>query len=218
MIKRSSKSIPITLMMAAVALLSLLLLSIQVGHAWFTISHYNGIKIMVQLNEMKLELYQTINDQKILINKTKENLNSDEPSYITLEKDWIVADEFNKLELSLVTDDDGAGTYLRYKLEIFAVSVEFNNETSKYEKVETPIDVIVECSESFVKDGNYYCYGTADAEGNLTDSTMFEKTGEEAVEVSLLTGFIVPYSSYMELEGSESVKIILTIEGSDTKY
>ena len=208
----------INLFTVVTLLLTLLISSIGVAHAWFVTSHEKGLQIIMKLGEMKVSLYQKVAGQDVLIKTNKKNATDDEPSYITLEKEEIIPDETNNLILILENDDIGAGTYLRFKFEIFTQKVKYDEASQKYIKDEINIPLNLICGEGVVKSGDYYYYGIADGEGNLTDSTFFEKTSEDPVRLTLMNGFIVPYSSFNLLEGSETVKLVLTIEGSSVKY
>ena len=208
----------INVLLAAVIMLSLFVGSIGVGNAWFIASHNKGIQIVMNLSGMNLSLYQRVGNSEVLLNTNQKNEDSETPSYVTLQNNEILPDVDNNLTLILENSDEGAGTYLRFKLQLIAQGVQYNEEQQKYVKKETVIPINLTLGAGIVESGEYYYYGTADGEGNLTDSTFFEKTEETPARLTLLTTFIVPFSSFQLLEGSETVKLVLSIEGSSVKF
>lgn len=218
MVTRFKRDGKFNILFIATLLLALLVASVGVANAWFVASHRKGLQIIMQLGQMKILLYQEVSGNEILIKTNGDNAKEDDPTYITLEKEEIVPDEENELKLILENDDLGSGTYLRFKFEIYTQQVRYDDAQQKYVKHEVKVPVNVMLGDSIVKSGDYYYYGTVDNEGNLTDSIFFEKTSDDPVRLTLMTGFEVPYSSFDLLEGSETVKLVLNIEGSNVKY
>ena len=217
MIKRDRFSL-IYLLLTVVITLSLFVSSVSFVNAWFITSHNKGIQIVINLSDMNLSLYQKFGNVETLLNTNKENVGAETPSYITLSNNEIVPDVENELNLILENSDAGSGIYLRYSLKLIAQGVEFDQQSQRYVKKETIIPIELNLGDGIVENNDYYYYGIVDENGNLTDSTFFEKVGDTAARLTLLTGFTVPYSSFKQMEGSETLKLVLSVEGSNVKF
>ena len=199
MIKKT-KNISINILVVLFVLLSLLCISVGVGHAWFTTNQNRGVQVVVRVNEYNLVLYQVTNNSETESSKVdytyKKNDREGSSNYIVL-KDALLADEFNDLKLKVKNEDAGAGVYIKYQIKLFALTANA--------KTEIPIDVTL--GENFELKNNYFYY---------VDTSSANKLLSNSNEVILLTGFTVPYSSFESFQGGETVMLELTIECCET--
>lgn len=195
MIKRK-QNISINILAVLVLLLSVLLLSIGVGNAWFTSSQDKGIKISVKVNEYNVSLYQvTTENQQDSLNEVytyRKNDREVTTKYITLSQ-MILPEEEIAIKFKLVNNDAGAAVYLRYSLNLYACTA----------SAETNIPINVILGEDFIQEGDYFYY--VDSQD---DYTTFAKTNETI----LCTGFTIPYSSFASFNGGETVRVELIIQ------
>ena len=195
MIKRK-QNVSINILAVLVLLLSVLLLSIGVGNAWFSSSQDKGIKISVKVNEFNVALYQviTVNQQETLneVYTYRKNDREATSKYITLTQ-MLQPEEEIDLKFKLVNNDAGSAVYLRYGLKLYACGVD--------EDTNIPINVAL--GEDFIQNGDYFYY---------VDSQDAYKTFAKTNEIILCTGFTVPYSSFSSLNGGETVRVELIIQ------
>ena len=195
MVKRK-QNISINILAVLVLLLSVLLLSIGVGNAWFTSSQDKGIKISIKVNEFNVALYQvtTVNQQENLdeVYTYRRNDREATSKYITLSQ-MLQPEEEIDFKFKLVNNDAGAAVYLRYSLNLYACSVD----------ADTNIPINVTLGEDFIQDGDYFYY---------VDSQDAYKTFAKTNETILCTGFTIPYSSFASFNGGETVRVELVIQ------
>lgn len=216
MIKKT-KAISINVLSVFVILICLCVGMVGSVNAWFTDTHKEGIQIVVDVGDLKLKVYQnSISDaNEIFTNETNKDNETDtnantSAQYVTLSGE-IVPDTPVGLTLILANKDAGsASMYVRYKFELY------KRGTASDVKIETIITGFTAQSSTqkgFVRneeDGYYYYKDTAGA------NTLFEKNKE----ATLLTSFTVPYSQFVDsngtmiLNGSETIYVKLVVDAS----
>ena len=213
MIKKSN-SISINILSVFVILISLLLVTITGTNAWFSTNQLNGVEIQVQINNLNLNVYQKElvennnykadeNGKKLLrwIPSHEQNLEFEtdddaktNAQYINLSGE-IKPDVNVPLTLVLMNEDLGQTTmHIRFKFELYVRGVDADSE------------IITEISgftapgakPGFVKanDGYYYYQNSSGVNQDFVGGTS----------VNLLTGFTVPYSSFVEEDGDMIIK------------
>ena len=157
---KKTKNISINILTAVVILLSLLLVATGVTNAWFTTDGTRKLKLVFNVGQLNVKLYQTIGEEEIEVftNSVNENAGNS-AKYITL-TDEILPDQVVDLNLKLKNEDKGAGVYIRYQFALYACGVE--------EDILIPIDIQLPENETVVKDGDYFYYTAinTDASGN----------------------------------------------------
>ena len=213
MIKKT-KPISINILSVFTILVSLLLSCVGITNAWFTSEKQNGVKIIVSVGAFQLNLYQDIDgeDTKILTNKDNETSTS--PQYVDI-GDKILPDTPIELDLTLINEDSGsAAMYVRYKFEVYARGV--NSDmlipcTIAGFTQQTETQVGFDLDES----NGYYYYKDTDGTNKL-----FTKGTSQ----TLMTTFTIPYSSFINSNGSLKlinsdtihIKVIIDASSSQT--
>ncbi|MBQ8615092.1 MAG: hypothetical protein IJ415_00805 [Clostridia bacterium] len=216
MIKRKS-SISINIISALIILVSLFIGIIGQTNAWFTAEHKNGVQIIVNVGDLKLNLYQKLSGATDLTPVYTYDENNKETTtekkYITLDKK-IIPDEQVDLELILKNEDAGsASMYLRFKFELYARGLEEDTLIPTTLVGTNPSFNYVEPVEGDVNSGYYY-YQDGD------ENILFTKDSS----VSLMTDFVVEYEDLFNDSGtllniaSETLYIKLTIDASITNW
>jgi hypothetical protein len=198
MIKKK-QNISINILAVVVLLFTVLLLSIGIGNAWFTSSQDRGIKISVKVSEYNVTLNQVIDGKNVEVYTYKKNEREEEKGnatkFITLSQMLMPEEDIN-LQFNLINNDNGAGVYLRYKLNVYACGVD----------EDTIVPINLNLGNDFIEDSGYYCY--AEGVGNYI---AFKKSDT----ITLCTSFAIPYSSFQAFDGGETVRMELIIECVD---
>jgi len=208
---KKSTTISINILSVFIILVCFCIGVVGYTNSWFSTTQKNGVQIIVDVGEMKLQLYQKLATQTNTIYTYDENQENGTTNYVVLD-DEIIPDVLTDLNLVLSNEDRGsASMFLRFKFELFVRGVSVDRSI--------PIEIEGfaqpgESSNGFVKrivDGETYYY-------YQNDNGTNEKFEKGATEISLLTGFKVTYdtvlnNSYLS-SGSESVYIKLTIDAS----
>ncbi|MBR6779353.1 MAG: hypothetical protein IKM43_04365 [Clostridia bacterium] len=192
----------INILTVMIALVCLLMPALGWTGAWFTATGYKAEFGYVTVGSMPIYLYQDkqVNSQTVKTKIDSNPVGNDTPSYLELSSQ-IQPDVLVNVNTLYVQNDD-AGTasyYIRFKFELFANG---RNDTP----VADSSVITFAGASSFTKNGQYYVSNTPIASGQYL--TMF-------------TGFTVPYACFVDSNGqpkfnAETVKIIITIEGSTT--
>lgn len=210
---KKSKSISINILSVFIILVCLLLSCVGFTNAWFTSESQNGVKIIVEIGTLKLNLYQNIEGTNTQILTNQDNLTSTSPQYVVL-NEVIGPDEEIELVLTLANEDTGsASMYLRYKFEIYARGT--NSDTL----IVSTIDGYSKQSSTqkgfvFNEDDGYYYYKDTSGE-----NTLFQKGTTERI----MESFTIPYNSFinddatLKLVNSETIYIKLTVDASSSK-
>ena len=122
MTKRNS-TISINIISALIILISIFVALVGNVNAWFTAEHKDGIQMIINIGDLKLNLYQRITGQEELneVYTYAENLKDTTTTkkYIDF-KGKVLPDGQNYIELILKNEDQGsAAMYLRFKFELY---------------------------------------------------------------------------------------------------
>ena len=244
MIKKT-KSISINIISAFIILICLFLGAVGNTNAWFTDTYKQGVVIEVDVGNLNLKVYQnSISTTNEIFDKTKNteyetdtntdgSLNTEtDPQYVTLSGE-IKPDTAINLKLILASEDKGSvSMYVRFKFELYARGVSADTKIegvtiSGYDTASSSISgndtvksdgSMKESQNGFVynsSDGYYYYQQPQTEEGFKTASNALFEKGE--IEV-MLTSFTVPYSAFVNSDGSfkfsnsDTVYIKLTIQ------
>lgn len=205
MMQKKTGSISISVMAVLIAL-TCLLLSLVVGtNSWFTSELNQVLYFDVKISSLSINVYKDSVATGNEVYTYSDNQSSGTDKYISLSKE-ILPDETNSLTLLMTNEDVGTElSYLRFKLELI--------ESSTEEVIPIEISGYTASSASangFAKNDGWFYYQKNGA------NVVFEKNAS----VTLLTSFVVPYSSFMgadgtiKLDGSETVKLVLTVQNS----
>lgn len=213
-------SISINIVSAFIILISLLLCVVGDTNAWFTSQHKEGVQIIVNVGDLKLNLYQKISASVTNPVYTYDDNNKDgvtDKKYVSL-SGKIIPDEQVDLELILKNEDKGSSAmYLRFRFELYARG---ENEdiliTTKL--VGTDAHFKYKEYEANNENSGYYYYKTA-ASGESVNA----KFAQNSTGISLMTDFVVEYDSLLDGQNltnisSETVYIKLTIDASITDW
>lgn len=203
--QKKTGSISISVMAVLIAL-TCLLLSLVVGtNSWFTSELNQVLYFDVKISSLSINVYKDSVATGNEVYTYSDNQSSGTDKYISLSKE-ILPDETNSLTLLMTNEDVGTElSYLRFKLELI--------ESSTEEVIPIEISGYTASSASangFAKNDGWFYYQKNGA------NVVFEKNAS----VTLLTSFVVPYSSFMgadgtiKLDGSETVKLVLTVQNS----
>lgn len=188
------KSLNLIQILSVILLINVCIAFIGTTNAWFTTSGYN-IMLDVQIGAINM---------KVLQDSTE--LDSENSSYITLNKE-ILPDEQNELNLNLKNKESAGceGYYVRYKIEFYASNT-----------ILTDAEIVGFAEQSsslagFVKDGDWFYYKN-------TAGDMEKYSG--GTNLSMMTGFIIPYSSFVTdgnfVLNADCLKIKVVVQGSTT--
>lgn len=198
--KRRAESISICFVAMLIVLTCLFMPLIGQSGAWFSAELNNLVYIDLQISSMNIKVYQNV------VSDTNEKLPLDEiegdRDYIDLGDRMIVPDEDVPLVLFMQDVDSGTEKiYIRCRLELI------NNQTNEA----IPIEI-----------NGYAPSSKTEAGFNLIDGWLrYQKNGQDVVfdsadPVCLLTSFKIYYNDFKVLNGSETVKFVLTIQSADT--
>ena len=196
---KNVKNISINILTVLIVLFTLLTLSISVGNAWFTSAENRGFYVIMDIGQLNLKLYQTIDSKEYEIFTNSKNEKQKTSNYVKLSGE-ILPEQFTDLNLTLKNEDEGIGTCIRFKFEVYACDNSGNS---------TLLPVNLTLGENIVQNGDYYCYGVNE------DSFTYTKFNKSESLV-LFTGFTLPFSSYEMVSSGETIKVALTIEAGNT--
>ena len=193
---RKQRSSPIIILSVAIVLMSLFLSVVGFSNSWFAVSmdstDTSGIRVELNISsQLAWNVYQRTDS-------TDRKLGED--SYIELSGE-IVPDTEYPVTLVLKEEDLSNNTaYLRYKIDF----VTHNGTTI------SPVTInLQENEENLVKDDDgYYYYRSNSANAELP----------KGAELILMESFSIPLETFDSLQNSESIKIVLTVEASDTAF
>ena len=195
--KRTSKSISITLILAFMLLACLLMQAVGVTGAWFTAG---GTKVVINIAGLGVKLYQDgveIDPE----DNTKQ-------TYLNLEGE-IAPDAQIPVNLTLSTSEP-SGVYVRYKFEVYALGQTATKITTTdigyLQYVEnTKIGFDIEAVS-----GYYYLYATNGQEAKLT---------RDMGAVSIMEKFSISSAQFENNNfNGETIKVIVTVECQDTAF
>ena len=207
MIKKR-KSISITIISALLLLTCLFAYLILPTNSWFSTSHSEGIKVTVKVAALNLNVYQdSVTSSNLLT--TLDDAEAETPRYINLPNGKVLPD--TAMDLKLIASNTSAGAvamYIRFKVQLYALTYSGNTlipcEVSRTTETENASSGTFELEN----DGYYY----------------FRNNGENvklAINASetLMEKIVIPQSSFnnngnMLIDGGETLKIVVTIEGS----
>ena len=213
MIKKTS-SISINVLSAFVILLCLLLGVVNPVNAWFTDSHKNGVKIVVDIGDLKLKVYQNSKATANEIFTNEDNVANETNQYVTLSGE-IKPDTAVGLTLILSNEDQGsASMYVRYKFELYrrtqTTDVLLTTNLAGF----TAQSTTQKGFKLNTTDGYYYYKDTTGA------NALFEKNAT----ATMMTSFTVPYSAFVDQNGTmlaadcDTVYIKLIIDASVANF
>ena len=219
MLKRKT-SISINIVSVLIILVSLFMCYVGKTNAWFTSMHKDGVEIIVNVGDLKLNLYQKFAEDDIRAVYTYKDNNKEgatEKKYISLSQKIIPGSPVN-LNLILKNEDQGsAAMFLRFKFELFA-----RGETEDT-LIPTKIDGMNEKFEykNYVENdvnSGYYYYKKSTAKES--ENGVF---AQNAQGLDLMTSFVVDYDKLFDGNSlthamSETVYIKLTIDASVTDW
>ena len=215
----NKKTISINILSVLLILVSLFVAIIGSTNSWFTSMHHNGVELNIFIGGMKYELYQVEGTPKVErevytydANKSNSMANK-ETSYVELE-DEIIPESPVGLELLLKNDEEASSTsmYLRFTFSVYVLGVEKDNclNSTTIAGYDEPTETI----PGFIKgEDNYYYLVLKNGTDSYKGTTFKGKT-----EVTLMTEFRIGLDEFLDLNGSESVRLELTIEASATDY
>jgi len=200
---RKSKTISINILSVSIILICLLLSCVGYTNAWFTSNKQDGVKIIVEVGSLKLNLYQNIGGENVRILSNKDDPDANANQYIVLnEDDGISPDEEINVTLIIANDDTAsASMYLRYKFEVY-----IHGTTSDTLLNSTIADYLPQTEEQkgFAPGGDGYYYYRDEAGENA----LFKK----GTSATIMESFTIPYEEFIEADGS------LKLVNSDTIY
>ena len=207
---KKASSISINIVSAFVILLCLLLGVVNPVNAWFTDAHKNGVKIVVDIGDLKLKLYQNSKSTANEIFTNEDNLANSTTQYVTLSGE-IKPDTNVGLTLILSNEDQGsASMFVRYKFELYrrtqTTDVLLTTNLSGF----TAQSGSQKGFKLNTTDGYYYYKNTTG------ENALFEKNAT----ATIMTGFTVPYSAFVDQDGTilaadcDTVYIKLIIDAS----
>ena len=209
---KKTKDISINILSVCIILVCLLLSCVGSTNAWFTSEHDQGVEIIANVGDLKLKLYQNINDSDVEILTNQKNAASANKQYVQLNS-VIAPDTDIDIVLKIANEDLGSTSmYLRYKFELFSRGVESDTlipcEISGYTKP-------TEATNGFTynESEKYYYYTD-----NVGNKALFQK-GASAL---LMESFQVKYSNFIDADGdfklvnSDALYVKLTIDASVT--
>ena len=210
---RKKTSISINLLSVLIILMSVFIGIVGQTNSWFTASHENGVQIIVNVGDLKLNLYQKIGSNENIVYSYAENdkETTTEKKYITLSQ-AILPDEQVDLQLILKNEDLGsASMYLRFKFELFACGAD-SDRLIPTELIGVDEGFILR--EEILNDVNsgYYYYSE-----DGTTCGLFKQNTEG---VNLMTDFVVNYEDMFSDSGellniaSETLYVKLTVDAS----
>ena len=189
---------------------------VQPTGAWFSDSHLKEIQINATIANMKLQLFQTLNNgEKIEILTNEDNIKNEEQQptnvqYIVLDGK-ISHEEDITLKLTLENNNKGkSAMYVKFKFELYTRGMDVDT------LIATEINgflVPTATTKGFVKDADGFYYYKETSAANA-ENALFERD-EKA---SLMTSFRIPYSSFADENGnliltnSDTIYIQLTVE------
>lgn len=190
-------------------------------NAWFTSMHKDGVQIIVNIGDLKLNLYQKFAENDLRAVYTYKENNKDgatEQKYVSLSQK-IVPDELVGLHLVLKNEDAGSSAmYLRFKFELYARG---EDEDVLIATSLDGVDAHFEYKEYSAGDVNsgFYYYKESTEKNSKNDQFEQNTTG-----INLMTYFKVEFESLVDASGnlinisSETVYIKLTIDASVTDW
>lgn len=208
MIKKS-RSNSILIVSAIIMLITVLVGLVVPINSWFTTSHKPGIEFVVQIEDLKLKLYQNSVSAANLLNKLDDGEST--PRYIALSGE-ILPYQTNSLTLILANEDDGESSmYVRFKFELYALGVSSNTLlTTTLSGVTAPTSSVAGFNLGL--DGFYYY------QNNSGTNQLFARQ----TSITLMQGFVLDCANFVTdsgqflLNGSETLRIVLTIQASLT--
>jgi len=190
MIKRKT-NISINVVAVLATLLCLLVFSVGVGNAWFMTTKDREIHLIVNVGELRINLYQVKDGQTKEVYTNAKNSTEATPSFVVISGE-ILPDVSNDLVLKLENTDAGANVYVKFKFNLYACGHEGD----------TLVSTNLTLGSNIVKDGDYYWYNDGTNNKEFKDGDTIE----------LLTGFTVPFDSFKNFNNSETLKLDLQIE------
>ena len=199
--KKTTKAISITLVLAIMLLACLLYNSINNAGAWFTTT---GHQIRFEFSVgYDFFLYQTEKKDGEGIAIALDAESQTEPTYITLSGP-VKADEEVPVYLQLRSGESGQ-CYLRFKFGVYVL----DHENDILLNTVNTTTVKTASVAGFEKEADgYYYYKNAD--GSLKTFT--------SGRIMLINGFEIPSSEVEDLDGGETLKITLDVECSDVAW
>lgn len=183
-----------------ILLITIFLSMVGLSNSWFKMglnsSKTSGIRVELNISsQLAWNVYQrtgTNTDRKL-----------GEDSYISIydsenaEVGEIMLDTDYTVKLVLKEEETTNQTaYLRYKIEF---------KTQSGADI-TPVTITGNSASLVKKDDGYYYYQNNGANATLDNNA----------ELTLMTTFNIPFDTFESLKNSESIKIILTVEASDS--
>ena len=211
---RNKKTISINILSAILILISLFIVIVGQTNSWFTSVHYNGVRLDVFVGGLKYELYQVKDDSN---NATEvytydANKNNQSPSYVELEGE-IKPEVPVDLELILKNDEiaDSSSMYIKFMFKVYVLGVESDLEmASTISGFEEP----TANKPGFIKGDDDYYYLVLKTGEDSYVGTKFE--GQ--TDITLMQSFTIGMEEFLSLNGSESVRLELSVEASVTDY
>ena len=203
--KKKTNSISTFVVSAITLLICLFCTIVGSTNSWFMMSSYSpGIQVQIDIRQLQLKVYQgsvSSENEITVLSEADDNI---------VLSGKIVPGVAKNLTLILKNEDTSSNSlYVRFKFELFAISVDENGDATT---------TIVPCTLSgftapaganngFVLSGGYYYY--QNSSGNNVKFTSNS-------QATMLTSFTVPVSSFASsgLNGNETLKIVLTVEGA----
>ena len=214
MIKNRS-TISINILSVLIILISVFIGVVGSTNAWFTVEQINGVEIIVNVGELKLNLYQRIVDPETDEVSTKEiytydqNISAQNKSYVELSGP-IIPGENMALNLYLENKDVASvPMYVRFKFGLY-VRGETHDDIIPVSLIREDASTIGFGQKTGATHDDYYYYQDANQ-----NNVLFDKESS----VDLMTHFKIDYSEMFEDESmiytsSDALYIKLTIEAS----
>ena len=203
--KKTRNSFSLTIILTMMLLACLLMVSLGSTGAWFSATG-SVLKFQINLSGADIYVYQTLNGNDV-------KLDASEQSYITLDQEIAPGEE---VPLILkVKNNELAGTYLRFKFDVFALG---------QENVSIPVslnlDMVSENNNGFFQSAEgdeywiYEQYISTNDDGSINCAPV-TMTGE----LELISGFTIEESDFIEKQlNGNTIKIVLTVECSDINW
>jgi len=209
--KRTSKSISITLILAIMLLACLLLQVVGKTSAWFTDGGEGGDKVQITINVagIGVQIYQFDGENDVEIDPNDET----KQSYINLNVGEIAPEQSVDVNLKLGTSEP-AGVYVRYQFLVYALGQEEPiNTTDTLDEIKNNADTsdVDESKYEFVYQGTDKYYYFRDNTGKQAKLTR------GFGHVSIMQSFKISEDNFANLNG-ETIKIVVNVECSDVEF
>ncbi len=200
--KKTSRSVSLTLVLAIMLLACLLFVSFgQIG-AWFSeVGPQVEIVLNIDSPDNLVKVYQYRGGQDVLI-----DADADEPTYIQLENTTVIKPDVEVPVNLKIKTADTHGFHIKFRFKVLTYNgtedIEIKTENTYTEKTES--------QEGFVLHDNDKYYYYRDTNNNLLPFKSLDAT---ETSLDLIASFKIPFSEFETNNfNGETIKIMLTVE------